>query len=342
MMQNNLIPVTIAGIGRYVPETVITNDDIAKIVDTNDEWIVSRTGIRQRRVVSGNETAVSLAINAAKDALAFVGMQPEQLDLIVVATSLPDSLYPSTACEVQAGIGAVNAVGFDIVAACSGLVFGMNIAKSFISSGTYENVLLIGVDIHTRFLDWTDRSTCILFGDGAGAMVVKKSDDGINDILSVDVYSDGTKANDLRIPVNGKNCPLVEPKDEKKQFVSMNGREIYKFAVNVVPESILSSLANAELSIENLDFLVPHQANMRIVSAITDRLNLNPEQVITNLDKYGNTSTASIPIALSEALENNKIPDSSILALCGFGAGLTWGTSIVRWRAKDKREFSNK
>jgi len=338
MKQNNsLVPVTIAGVGKYVPETIIKNDDIAKLVDTNDEWITSRTGIKERRVVSGNETAVSLAVNAANDALAFAGINPAEIDLVICATSMPDNLYPSSACEIQADIGAVNAAAFDLSAACSGLIYGLFVAKNFIMSGTYEKILVVGVDVHSRFLDWTDRSTCILFGDGAGAFIVTKSEDGINDFLSVDIHADGSKGKELKIPLYGKNCPLVEPNDEKKQFVYMNGKEIYKFAINYVPESILNSLSLAGLSIDNLDFLIPHQANKRIISAITDRLKLQPDQVISNLEKYGNTSTASIPIAFLEALENNLIPESSILALCGFGAGLTWGSAVVRWRAKDKR-----
>lgn len=339
MMYKNkeLKPVSITGIGKYVPETVITNDDIAKIVDTNDEWIVSRTGIKERRVVSGDETATSLAIKAAKDAIGYAGISPEKIDLIITATSMPDALYPSTSCEVQSAIGAINAAAFDIVAACSGLIYALNIAKNFIMNGTYKNILIIGVDIHSRFVDWTDRSTCILFGDGAGAFIVQESDDEINDILAIDIHADGSKAGELKIPLYGKNCPLVEPNTEKKQFVNMNGREIYKFAVKVVPDSILNSLNLAGLNINDIDYLIPHQANMRIVSAITDRLNLKEEQVIVNLDKYGNTSTASIPLALSEALESNKINFPSTMVLCGFGAGLTWGSAVIRWRAKDKR-----
>jgi len=336
-----LNPVTIAGVGKYVPETVIKNEDLAKIVDTNDEWILSRTGIKERRVVSGDETSVSLAVKAAMDAMGYAGISPEEIDLIITATSLPDNLYPSTSCEVQLAIGAKNAAAFDIVAACSGLIYGLNIARNFIMCGTYKTVLIIGVDVHSRFVDWSDRSICILFGDGAGAMVVKKSEDGINDILAVDMSADGTKSAELKIPLYGKNCPLVEPNTPQDQTVYMNGREVYKFAVSVVPESIQKSLAIADLSVSDLDFLIPHQANMRIVSAITDRLKLKTEQVIVNLDKYGNTSTASIPLALAEALGENKIPDSSILALCGFGAGLTWGTAIVRWRAKDQRLKEN-
>ena len=334
---NNLNPVSVVGIGRYVPESVITNDDISKIVDTNDEWIVSRTGIRERRIISGDETASSMAVNAAKDALGYAGMTGEDIELIITATSMPDNLYPSTACEVQAAIGASKAVSFDVVAACSGLIYAMNIARNFIMTGAYKTALIIGVDVHSRFVDWTDRSTCVLFGDGAGAMILKKSDDAVNDILAIDLHSDGTKSSELRIPLTGQNCPLVEPNSQKKQIVTMNGKEIYKFAISVVPESIQQALTLAGLKIEDMDYLIPHQANMRIVSAITERLNLNPERVIVNLDKFGNTSTASIPIALTEALENNKIEENSKLAMVGFGAGLTWGTAVIKWRAKDKR-----
>ena len=231
---------------------------------------------------------------------------------------MPDSLYPSTSCEVQQLIGAVNATAFDIVAACSGLIYALHIARNFIMNGTYKTILLIGCDVHSRFLDWTDRSTCVLFGDAAGALVVKRSDDEINDILSIDLHSDGSKSGELKIPLNGKNCPLVEPNTEKNQQVIMNGREIYKFAVRVVPESIQNALEHAGLSIDNLDYLIPHQANMRIVNAISDRLQLKENQVIVNLDKYGNTSTASIPLALAEAIEQQKINMPSMMVICGL------------------------
>jgi 3-oxoacyl-[acyl-carrier-protein] synthase III len=337
MINKNLIPVSITGIGKCVPETIITNDDISKIVDTNDEWISTRTGIKQRRVVSGDETAVSLAVKAAKDAMGYAGISAEEIDVIITATSMPDALYPSTSCEIHKAIGATNAAAFDVVAACSGLIYALNIARNFIMTGTYETALIVGVDLHSRFIDWTDRSTCVLFGDASGAMVVQKSKDEINDILAIDMHADGSKADELRIPLSGNNCPLVQPNTPKKQIVNMNGREIYKFAVRVVPDSILKSLEIAGMSIDDVDYLIPHQANMRIVSAITERLNLNPDQVIVNLDKYGNTSTASIPLALSEALEENNIKMPSTMIICGFGAGLTWGTALVRWRAQDQR-----
>lgn len=330
-----LYPVKFTGIGKCVPSTVIKNDDLSQILDTNDEWITTRTGIKERRVVSGNETAVSLAIGAANDAIAFAGISPEDIDLIITATSIPDNLYPSASCEVQHAIGAVNAAAFDIVAACTGFVYGINIANSFISSGIYKNILLIGVDVHSRAVDWTDRGTCVLFGDGAGAAILQRGEE--NDILAVDVRADGKKASELAIPLAGKNCPLVEPRDEKNQAVFMNGREVYKFAVTSVPDSVMSALDKAGIGVDKLDYLVPHQANVRIIDAFTERLKLKPEQVVVNLDKYGNTSAASIPLAFAEAVAEGKIKENSIVAVCGFGAGLTWGTAVINWRATDKR-----
>ncbi|HBG49287.1 MAG TPA: 3-oxoacyl-ACP synthase [Cyanobacteria bacterium UBA9971] len=337
-MMNSRYPVTITGVGKCLPENVITNDDLTKLVDTNDEWIFSRSGIKERHVVSGNETASSLAAKAAKDAIEFSGVDVKDIDLIICATSLPDNLYPSTACEVQLALGASNAAAFDIVAACSGLIYGLKIANSFIASGEYKNVLLVGVDIHSRFVNWSDRSTCVLFGDGAGALVVQRSQDGQNDVLSVDIRADGTKASELKIPLTGINCPLVEQNTPELQCVNMNGREIYKFAVNYVPESIMYVLKNINLTVNDVDTYILHQANIRIIQAIADKLHENQEKFYVNLHKYGNTSSASIAIALTDAIEENKINYPSTLVLSGFGAGLTWGTAVVRWRAKDKRK----
>jgi len=337
-MMNSRYPVTITGVGKCLPENIITNDDLAKLVDTNDEWIFSRSGIKERHIVSGNETASSLAAKAAKDAIEFSGVDVKDIDLIICATSLPDNLYPSTACEVQLALGASNAAAFDIVAACSGLIYGLKIANSFISSGEYKNILLVGVDIHSRFVNWNDRSTCVLFGDGAGALVVQKSQDGQNDVLSVDIRADGTKASELKIPLTGINCPLVEQNTPELQCVNMNGREIYKFAVNYVPESIMYVLKNINLTVNDVDTYILHQANVRIIQAIADKLHENQEKFYVNLHKYGNTSSASIAIALTDAIEENKIDYPATLVLSGFGAGLTWGTAVVRWRAKDKRK----
>lgn len=339
-MINNRYPVTIVGVGKCLPETIITNDDLEKLVDTNDEWIFSRSGIKERHIISGDETAASLASKAAKETIAFAGADVKDIDLIICATSLPDNLYPSTACEIQQAIGAFNAAAFDIVAACSGLIYGLKIANSFIASGEYKNVLLVGVDVHSRFVNWSDRSTCVLFGDGAGALLLQRSQDEQNDVLFVDIRADGTKASELKIPLSGVNCPLVEKNVPESQCVTMNGREIYKFAVNSVPESIKNVLIKANLTVDDVDKYLLHQANVRIIHAIADKLNENYDKFYVNLHKYGNTSSASIAIALTDAIEENKINYPSILVLSGFGAGLTWGTAAVRWRAKDKRKQS--
>lgn len=337
-----LHPVSITGIGRYMPHKVITNEDIARLVDTSDEWITTRTGIRERRVVGSDETATSMASAAARDAMHFARVSPSEIDLIIVATSLPDSLYPATACEVQAEIGAEHAAAFNVVAACSGLVYGISIARNFIMTGTYHTVLLVGVDVHSRFLNWSDKSTCILFGDAAGALILQRSPDGVNEILSVDLRSNGNKAGELVIPLQGQACPFVGHNGRKEQCVSMNGKEIYKFAVSNMPHSIKSALALAGLEVRDIDYLIPHQANIKIINSIAEKLGLEPGQVVTNLDRYGNTSTASIPVALVEELEKGTIQIPSIMAMCGFGAGLTWGTAIVRWRAVDRRKSHKK
>lgn len=330
--------IKILGIGAFAPETVITNDDISKVVDTSDEWIFSRTGIRNRRVVSGNETSVGLAVKAAQDALGFAGVDPSDVECIIVATSMPDNLYPSTACEVQRDIGASNAIAFDVVAACSGLLYAQSIASQFLRSGTYKSALIIGVDIHSRFIDWSDRGTCILFGDAAGAFYMV-SDDNLSEdeLLAIELRADGTKAKELRIPLTGKNCCLVEQNEQKPPFVYMNGKEIYKFAVQAVPQIITQTLEKAGLGIDQIDFLIPHQANMRIITAISDKLGIPMEKVLSNLENYGNTSTASIPLALLEAIKDGRVKNGKTLVLTGFGAGLTWGASVIKWNAEDKR-----
>ncbi len=332
-MSNKLFGTKIAGIGKALPETVIKNADLEKIVDTNDEWISTRSGIKERRVVSTEETAASLAARAGKDALESAGITPEEVELIICATSLPDNLYPSTACEIQRELKCVNAAAFDITAACSGLVYGLNVARSFIQSGIYQKILLTTVDIHSRFVNWEDRSTCVLFGDGAGAMTLTRNADDQSDILYINMEADGSRGEELKIPLSGKNCPLVTPNTLQSPFVEMNGREIYKFAVNTVPESIKKAVNEAGVSLEEVDCFILHQANIRIIESIADRLAINREKFFVNLHKYGNTSAASIPIAMTEAVENNILKPSSLVVLSGFGAGLTWGTAVVRWNA---------
>lgn len=333
----NLKPVSIIGVGKCLPEQIVTNDDLSRIVDTSDEWISTRTGFKQRRIASGAETVTTLAIGAAKDALAFAGIDGSEVELVICASSTPDYMFPSTACEVQAAIGSKGAA-FNIAAACSGLVYALSIANAFITSGTYKKVLVVGAETHSRFLDWSDRNTCVLFGDGAGALLLSESEDGQNDLLGIEIEADGSKALELTLPVKGVACPLVEKAgEEANPYIWMNGKEIYKFAVVTVPQSIKNVLEKAQLQPEDLDYFIPHHANMRIITAVKDRLGLKDEQIIVSLENYANTSTASTPIALSEALEYGKIKDNSIIALCGFGAGLTWGSAVLRWRAKDKR-----
>lgn len=333
-MNNNLNGVSIIGVGKCLPETILTNDEMSKIVETSDEWISQRTGIKQRHVLSGDETLKSLALNAAKNAINNAGIDASQVDLIISATSLPDNLYPSLACEIQADLSDSFIPAFDIVAACSGFIYALNIARNFIQTGTYDNILIVGADANSKFVDWTDRSCCVLFGDGAGAMVLSKTTPENNDILAVEMKADGKKGGELKVPLTGQTSPLVQQNEKLAQTVVMNGREIYKFAVKAVPESINSALKLAGLEVNNLDYLVPHQANIRIIEAIRDRLGLEDHQVFANLQKYGNTSAASIPIALTEALEEGKINTPSTVAITGFGAGLTWATAIIRLRLK--------
>lgn len=331
-MNKNLNPVMIAAISRAVPKTVITNEDLTKILDTSDEWITTRTGIKERRVVSGEENSIDLGIEAAQKALAKAKMSGEEIDLIITASSVPARVYPSPACEIQKVIGAKKALAFNITAACTGLIYAMKIAQSFISTGEYENVLLVATDANSKFVDWTDRSTCVLFGDGAGAMILKKSPDGVNDIVNLEAYTDGSIWEHIQMPITGKNCPLVEPNEVLPEHVAMNGKEVYKFVVQTMPEDVNNCIAKAGLTPEDIDYLVPHQANLRIISAIQERLGYSDEKVITNIDKYGNTSAASIPIALTEAVEQGKMKLPCKAVLCGFGAGMTWGSAVVRLR----------
>ncbi len=329
-MSIKLYPVKIAGFGKGLPEKIIKNSDLEEILDTSDEWISSRSGIKERRIISSDETGTSLAVKASLKALENAGINPEEIDLIICATSIPDNLYPSTSCEIQKELNCVNAAAFDVTAACSGLIYGLNVARSFIASGTYKKILLTAADVHSRFVNWEDRSTCVLFGDGAGAMVVTRSDEEHDDILYINMESDGTRSDELKIPLTGKNCPLVEPNTVADPYVYMNGREIYKFAINTVPESIKKAVEGAGVNIEDIDCFVLHQANIRIIESIADKLGVEREKFFVNLQKYGNTSAASIAIALSEAVDEKVIKPSSLVVISGFGAGLTWGTAVIR------------
>ena len=332
-MINNAIPLRIAGIGYSVPETVVTNEDLTKLYDTSDEWIYTRTGIKERRLVSGNEDALSLGVDAAKNALAKSNIKAEDIELIIVATSAPSQLYPAMGCRIQAALGIPNNIpAFDITAACTGLIYALSIARGFISSGMYKNILIVATDNNTKLLDWSDRSCSILFGDGAGAMVVTASDDGVDDIISIDIKSDGSIGSIIEFNLTGKNCPLVEPNTEKPAFITMNGKEVYRFVARVLPEYVEKLVADAGLKNEDIDYLIPHQANLRIIQAVQERLGYSEDKVVTNIEKYGNTSAASIPLALVESVEQGKVKLGSTAILTGFGAGMTWGGAIVRLR----------
>lgn len=327
-----MIPLKIAGVGYSVPETIVTNDDLTKLYDTNDEWIYSRTGIKERRVVSGEQNATDLGLQAAKNALEKAKMNAENIDLIIAASSAPPELYPAIACHIQAGLGIKNIPAFDITAACSGLIYGLNMARAFIGSGIYKNILIVATDNNSRLCDWTDRGTSILFGDGAGAMVVTVAEDGMSDILSIDVQADGSIGEYISFPLQGQNCPLVEPCSEKPPYIKMNGREVYKFVVKILPQYIEKCLEEAGMTADDVDYLIPHQANQRIIEAVQQRLGYADEKVISNLKYYGNTSAASVPIALAEGVEKGTVKLPSTAILCGFGAGMTWGVAIVRLR----------
>lgn len=332
-MTNKIIPLKIAGIGYSVPKTVITNEDLTKLYDTSDEWIFTRTGIKERRLVSGEENAIDLGYEAALKAVEKAKIDVNELDLIIAASSAPPNLYPAIACIIQDKLGIKTPIpAFDITAACSGLIYGLEMARAFIGSGLYKKILIVATDNNSKLCDWEDRSVSILFGDGAGALVVTEAEDGIDDILAIDIKADGSIGEYLTLPFVGQNCPLVEPCEEKAAHIKMNGKEVYKFAVRIVPEYIDRCLEKAGLKAEEVDYLIPHQANQRIIDAIQQRLGYSDEKVISNIKNYGNTSAASVPIALAEGVESGKVKLPSTAILCGFGAGMTWGVAIVRLR----------
>lgn len=332
-MINNAIPLKIAGVGYCVPETVVTNDDLTKLYDTSDEWIYTRTGIKERRLVSGNEGAIDLGEKAAKQALEKSSLKVEDIDMVIAASSAPPQLYPAIACQIQARLGIPNHVpAFDITAACSGLIYGMSIARAYIASGMYKTILIVATDNNSRLLDWEDRSTSILFGDGAGAMVVTESEDGVDDIIAIDIKADGSCGHLIELPLAGKNCPLVEPCDEHIQYIKMNGRGVYTFVAKILPHYVEELITNAGMKADEIDYLIPHQANLRIIQAVQERLGYSDEKVVTNIKYYGNTSAASIPLAMAEGVEKGQVKLPSTAVLCGFGAGMTWGGAIVRLR----------
>ncbi|MFH1542160.1 MAG: beta-ketoacyl-ACP synthase III [bacterium] len=316
----------IIGVGSSVPENVVTNDDLSKKVDTNDEWIQARTGIKERRV-SDDKTATSdLALKAAQKALTNAKLDASELDLIIVGTTSPDYLFPSVATLLAGKLGATKAAGFDVSAACSGFNFALTTATKYIESGSHKNVLVIGADTLTKYLDWTDRGTCILFGDGAGAVVLTESTDD-SGILASWLKVESDQQGLLTMPGGGSR----DPEQKNGRFIRMEGKEVFKFAVRVLEESIGKVLELANLKVEDIDLLIPHQANARIVDHVKKKLKLGDDNVFKNLEKYGNTSAASIPLALDEALAAGRIKKGDIVIISGFGAGLTCGANLIRW-----------
>lgn len=327
----NLIPVGIIGTGKYVPEEVLTNQKLEQMVDTNDEWIVTRTGIRERRIASEDQATSDLAYEAAKAALDNAGITPEELDLIIVATITPDMSFPSTACILQEKLGAKRAAAFDLSAACSGFIYGLASASSFIASGVYRHVLVVGAECLSRITDYTDRNTCILFGDGAGAVVLGQVPEG-RGFRSFELGADGSGGELLCQKAGGSRLPItVEVLEQGRQYLFMEGREVFKFAVRIMDSAAETALNKAGIDKADIDLLVPHQANIRIIQSALNRLDLPEDKCIVNLDRYGNVSAASIPIALAEAVEQGRVNEGDCLLMVGFGGGLTWGASVLIW-----------
>lgn len=322
--------VRVRGIGVGTASKVITNHDLELLVETSDSWITERTGIKERRIADVGENTTSLSIKAAEDLLRKTGTSPEEIDLILVATSTPDNLYPSTASQVQHRIGAINAGAFDLQAACSGFVYGLSVAHAFIISGAYQKVIVIGGDTHSRYIDWADRNTCVLFGDGAGAVLMEARKE--KGIFGYKLHSDGSGAELLKIPFAGAKLHTKWPAETAQVGqVEMEGKKVYEFAVEAVPKVIREVLKQEKLEMDSIDWLVMHQANRRIIEACSKRLKFPMDKVIINLDRYGNTSAASIPLALAEAVEQGKIQPGHKIMTVGFGAGLTWAACLFEW-----------
>lgn len=324
--------VTIAGTGSYLPEKILTNDDLSKFVETSDEWIVTRTGIKERRIAGEGESTSHLGSKAGQKALEQAGIAAEDLDLIIVATITPDTLTPATACYVQQQLGATKAVAFDISAACSGFLYAMKIAKRMIESGAFHNALIIGAEKLSAFVNWEDRTTCVLFGDGAGAAVLRASKEGEGRILATDIGTDGKQTHLLNIPGGGSACPItINNAGEGLATLAMLGKEVFKHAVTRMKNSANFVIERAGLEPDDIAIVIPHQANLRIIDAIASRLAVPKDRVFVNLHKYGNTSAAAIAIALDEAHREGKMKRGDNVVMVAFGAGLTWAAAAIEW-----------
>ncbi len=326
-----MIRARVVSTGSYVPEKILTNFDLEKMVDTSDEWIIERTGINQRRIADDDQAASDLAYEASKAALEYAGLKPKDLDLIIVATVTGDMPLPATACILQHKLGAKKAAAFDVNAACSGFIYGLSIGDKFIRSGSHKRVLVVGTEILSKFTDWSDRTTCVLFGDGAGAVILERTEED-RGIIETRIHSDGSMWDLLHTPGGGsKNPPSQETIRKRYHYIKMKGNETFKVAVRTLEDLVVATLKRNKLEPSKISLLIPHQANRRIIQATAKRLNLPMEKVVMNLNRYGNTSAASIPIALDEAFRANRIKKDDYILLEAFGGGLTWGSALIKW-----------
>jgi 3-oxoacyl-[acyl-carrier-protein] synthase-3 len=322
--------VGVIGVGEYLPKKVLTNADLEQMVDTSDEWITTRTGIKERRLAQKNEATSDLAVEASHEALENAGLKPEDLELIIVATITPDMFFPATASLVQSELGANKAVCFDVSAACAGFIYALAIGQQFIARGVYKNALIIGAETLSRVTDWKDRNTCVLFGDGAGAAVLAEVKSG--GILSTYLGCDGTKSDLLKLPGGGSRLPTSQETLEKGlHYLKMQGNEVFKLAVTIMADAAQVALKQAGLECKDIDLVIPHQANIRIIMAMAKKLKLPEEKIYLNIERYGNMSSASTATALSEAVKERKVKKGDIILLDAFGAGLVWGACIIKW-----------
>lgn len=323
-------------LGAYVPDTILTNADFEKMVDTSDEWIVARTGIRERHIASPDQTSASLATECARDIVARSGIDPAQIDVLIIPSATPEHTFPSTACIVQEAIGAVNAACYDTLAACSGFIYGLAQAHAYISSGMARTVLVIGAETLSRITDYTDRTTCVLFGDAAAGALVVAGDDTTKGFVGFELGADGSGANELMMRVGGSAVPAHHPHAREDEFLAMNGREVFRFATRVITDSTARLLDATGLTMDDIDLFVPHQANTRIIDHAVEKLGIDPEKVVVNVQRYGNTSSASVPLALVDARDSGRLQPGDRVLLIAFGGGLTWGSTIVHYEPGDR------
>ncbi|MEX0766232.1 MAG: beta-ketoacyl-ACP synthase III [bacterium] len=322
---------TITGLGRYIPRRIMTNAELEQLVDTSDEWIVSRTGIRERRIAEPDQASSDLAYEASIEALADAGVSAEEIDLIIVGTATPDMLFPATACILQDRLGAKQAGAFDVSAACTSWAYAAAVAHGYVSSGQADTVLVVGTETLSKIINWKDRNTSVLFGDSAGAVVMKPCEPG-KGFLSFHLGSDGSGGPFIALPAGGSRLPAsYETVEREQHYLTMNGREVYKFAVRCIPRAIEEAVKRAGIDIEDVDLFIPHQANIRIIDAAAERLRQPKEKFFVNVERYGNTSAASVPVALYEAVRSGQVKEGDIVVMVAFGGGLTWASSAIRW-----------